>query len=357
MRCGKMCAGSAGRAMRGRNYPYPVIRKSFIDNHLRIINRQSSFINHKGFTLIELLVVISIIALLLAILIPALQVGRSHARTAKCQGTLHQWGLYYATYTTENDYKLPMFDKHVQLLPDVLPRSFYKVHGPPPDFAAHGFDEWYGILRTCRALLVCPEATTLPKESSYFGFELIGRTHSLWSSPEGLGITGVPDEGRRRSSYGANRWTPSGRQGYPDAVSSPTIWISCLAKGAAAVPIYFDCMLPFTWPEATDVPLPYEDTPSKDPRVRMWLCAMDRHRGESTFSSWIGRCVRWASRSPGRSSGARDTTSRGGGRKPAACSRRTGPNGCASSRTIEYSRSSPRGSFGLLRQGRKGVRP
>jgi len=239
--------------------------------------------------------VISIIALLLAILIPALQAGRSHARTAKCQGTLHQWGLYYATYTTENDYKLPMFDKHVQLLPDVLPRSFYKVHGPPPDFAAHGFDEWYGILRTCRALLVCPEATTLPKESSYFGFELIGRTHSLWSSPEGLGITGVPDEGRRRSSYGANRWTPSGREGYPDVVSSPTIWISCLAKGAATVPIYFDCVLPFTWPGAEDVPLPYEDTPSKGALAKagMWLCAMDRHRGgiNSLFMDWSVRNV------------------------------------------------------------------
>jgi prepilin-type processing-associated H-X9-DG protein len=52
-------------------------------------------------------------------------------------------------------------------------------------------------------------------------------------------------------------------------------------------------MLPFTLPEATDVPLPYEDTPSKDLRVRMWLCAMDRHRGgiNSLFMDWSVRKV------------------------------------------------------------------
>ena len=79
-----------------------------------IINHPSSISIARAFTLIELLVVIAIIALLLAILFPALKAARAHARAAACQGTLHQWGLYYATYTTENDYKLPIFEKHSQ---------------------------------------------------------------------------------------------------------------------------------------------------------------------------------------------------------------------------------------------------
>ena len=56
-----------------------------------------------GFTLIELLVVIAIIALLLAILMPALQRVKSQARAITCQGSLHQWTLIWSMFTTDRD--------------------------------------------------------------------------------------------------------------------------------------------------------------------------------------------------------------------------------------------------------------
>ena len=56
-----------------------------------------------GFTLIELLVVIAIIALLLAILMPALQRVRDQARTIGCQSSLHQWTLIWSMFTTDRD--------------------------------------------------------------------------------------------------------------------------------------------------------------------------------------------------------------------------------------------------------------
>ena len=49
--------------------------------------------NSVAFTLIELLVVVSVIALLIAILMPALQRVRKQARAVACQSNLHQWGL------------------------------------------------------------------------------------------------------------------------------------------------------------------------------------------------------------------------------------------------------------------------
>ncbi len=57
----------------------------------------------KAFTLIELLVVISIIALLTAILMPALGVARSGSRALACKSNLRQLVIANIGYATEND--------------------------------------------------------------------------------------------------------------------------------------------------------------------------------------------------------------------------------------------------------------
>ncbi|HEW78798.1 MAG TPA: type II secretion system protein [Phycisphaerales bacterium] len=57
----------------------------------------------RGFTLIELLVVISIIALLMAILMPTLAKVRRQAKAVVCQQQLGQWGKMFMMYTMDNN--------------------------------------------------------------------------------------------------------------------------------------------------------------------------------------------------------------------------------------------------------------
>jgi len=61
----------------------------------------------KGFTLIELLVVIAIIAILMAILMPALNRVREQARDISCRSNVKQLGLVMYMYFQENDFKMP----------------------------------------------------------------------------------------------------------------------------------------------------------------------------------------------------------------------------------------------------------
>jgi prepilin-type processing-associated H-X9-DG protein len=65
-----------------------------------------------GVTLVELLVVIGIIALLISLLLPALNKAREAAKETACMNNLRQWGLGFAMYADSSKGQLPADDKN-----------------------------------------------------------------------------------------------------------------------------------------------------------------------------------------------------------------------------------------------------
>lgn len=79
-----------------------LVRRSLPTLKFRRVNFSAS-----GFTLIELLVVVAIIAILSAILLPALSLAREKSRRAVCMSNLKQLGITITIYSNDYDGYIP----------------------------------------------------------------------------------------------------------------------------------------------------------------------------------------------------------------------------------------------------------
>jgi prepilin-type N-terminal cleavage/methylation domain-containing protein/prepilin-type processing-associated H-X9-DG protein len=92
----------------------------------------------RGFTLIELLVVISIIAVLIALLLPALGRTRKASNQVSCISNLRQWGLAIQMYAIENHGYLPRRGQGVALTIQIdRPVDWFNVLPPMLQLATY----------------------------------------------------------------------------------------------------------------------------------------------------------------------------------------------------------------------------
>jgi prepilin-type N-terminal cleavage/methylation domain-containing protein len=213
-----------------------------------IIRHQSSIINPRGFTLIELLVVIAAIALLMAILLPALQRARRQAKAAACQANLRQWAMTLALYTEDTEGHLPT-DLSGYGGIWLFRGAFLSSDDPnAPDDSLHHFNT--------RDIICCPLAAKPERTGAFsasFGTTRMkgtpGSTFGAWE----ITSPGSPFHG----SYGYNTYVFSGFSERPIITPGqngfPDLDIFSL-KGRADIPILLDSSYPWGTPHAFESP-------------------------------------------------------------------------------------------------------
>jgi prepilin-type N-terminal cleavage/methylation domain-containing protein len=206
--------------------------------------RQPSRRGPRAFTLIELLAVIAVVALLMALLVPALSRARKHTKAMICLSNLKQWGTTFALYMRENEGRLPA--RGIDAL--WLLRGRVTSRTGPNEPQVRQNVRTQGIAR-------CPMATQPPNPdfpASPYGNPPVyvkqGDVSRVWEI-----VSPAP---AFQASYGLNmalfQYNPWMRSGASTGSETSTFSI----RGGAGIPVLLDSAMPIPSASATIPPPP-----------------------------------------------------------------------------------------------------
>ncbi len=171
--------------------------------------------NSRGLTLIELVVVVTIIALLAALLIPAVQTARESARSTLCSNNLRQLGIACNNYVSSYDvfpaaYNGRGFSPFAVLLPYLDQRPLYDTINFTPTVAGAGPSSpnqtFYTVILS---QLLCPSDPLCAPSPRIFGLDQLRRLLRPHASDPGLQR---PVFGPRRLRLAPKRRRPGRRR-------------------------------------------------------------------------------------------------------------------------------------------------
>lgn len=223
----------------------------------------------QAFTLIELLVVIAIIALLMSILMPALNRVKQQAKTIACAANLKNWTYFFTMYTKDHDGKFQA--------------------GVGSGHTYHWFNALRPYSNNNKKVMCCPTAT---KPVQDINGQPTGQfnTFSAWGVFTGEGYDPVEGEW---GSYGINGWVENPPASYTTVYEDfPTInnWRSPDVRGAGYVPLMMDALRFNVFPTEFDTPPDTEDMAWQSTQHMRRIC-IDRHDGfiSMAFLDWSVR--------------------------------------------------------------------
>jgi len=227
----------------------------------------------RGFTLVELLVVIAVIAILMSILMPALQRVKEQARTVVCQADLKQWNLIFGMYTGDNDGKF---------WPGVGSTGYWwpcQLENRLKDWKANKV--WF--CPTAKIPLFDEQGSPRPTFNIFNAWGIYTGSYGGYDAgPNGIA-----------GSYGLNGYvlTIPTDATFEGGVPATNGWRTPNVSGAANVPLFLDALRFDLWPLATHPPADYEFAAWTG--NNMARCCINRHKGfvNSSFLDFSVRRV------------------------------------------------------------------
>ena len=195
------------------------------------------------------------VALLMAILMPALSRARMQARNLMCQSNLKQWGVIWVMYTNDNNGKF--IDRY---------GAGSRWMDSLKDYCAGEESFW-----------LCPVAAKIANPEMTPGVDWWGKTFVAWGK-----IPSQYPDGRTDSLYGSY-----GVNGYiyvPATASASSLqpperfWRTPNVRLAHVTPLILDCYFWEGWVESDDTPPQHSDWQDRSDTNAMNRYCLDRHR-------------------------------------------------------------------------------